>query len=29
MLQSFIGIAFDCPDANALADFYMKSILNK
>lgn len=24
MLQSIIGIAFDCQDSNALADFYMK-----
>jgi catechol 2,3-dioxygenase-like lactoylglutathione lyase family enzyme len=24
MIQSIIGIAFDCPDANELADFYVK-----
>lgn len=24
MLNSVIGIAFDCPDANELADFYVK-----
>lgn len=24
MLNSIIGIAFDCPNANELADFYMK-----
>lgn len=24
MLNSIIGIAFDCPNANALADFYVK-----
>ena len=24
MISSIIGIAFDCPDANALADFYVK-----
>ncbi len=24
MMQGIIGIAFDCPDANALADFYVK-----
>lgn len=24
MLRSIIGIAIDCPDANALAGFYMK-----
>lgn len=24
MIQSIIGIAFDCPNANELADFYVK-----
>ena len=24
MIKSIIGIAFDCPDANALADFYVR-----
>ncbi len=24
MLSSILGIAFDCPNANALADFYVK-----
>jgi len=24
MISSIIGIAFDCPNANALADFYVK-----
>ena len=24
MIKSIIGIAFDCPDANELADFYIK-----
>ena len=24
MIKSIIGIAFDCPNANELADFYMK-----
>ena len=24
MLESIIGIAFDCPNANELADFYVK-----
>lgn len=24
MVKSIIGIAFDCPDANHLADFYVK-----
>ena len=24
MISSIIGIAFDCPDANELADFYVK-----
>ncbi len=24
MIKSIIGIAFDCPNANALADFYVK-----
>lgn len=24
MLDSIIGIAFDCPDANTLADFYVQ-----
>lgn len=24
MVSSIIGIAFDCPDANELADFYVK-----
>lgn len=24
MLRSIIGVAFDCPDANTLADFYIK-----
>ena len=23
MIKSIIGIAFDCPDANKLADFYV------
>ena len=24
MIKSIIGIAFDCPDANELAEFYVK-----
>jgi hypothetical protein len=24
MINSIIGIAFDCPNANELADFYIK-----